>query len=295
MAGGVGNDLYVVNSALDVVSEAAGEGSADQISSTVSYTLAEQVERLVLAGAVAIDGTGNGLANRIVGNGAANVLDGAGGADVMSGGGGNDTYIVDNVGDRANEAAAAGTDSVLASVSFVLRANVENLTLTGGANLNATGNAHDNVLTGNDGLNILNAGAGADTLAGGAGNDVLRGGADNDQLTGDAGIDRFDFFEAPGAANADLITDFTSGVDKVRLDNAAHAGIGALGAFTALDARFFAAAGAAGGADASDRVIYDTTSGQLYYDLDGSGAAGAELIATLQDHPSLAATDFMVI
>jgi Ca2+-binding RTX toxin-like protein len=295
MAGGVGNDLYALNSALDVVTEAAGEGTADQVNSTITHTLSDQVEKLVLTGVAAIDGTGNGLVNTLVGNAAANVLDGAGGADVMAGGAGNDTYVVDNAADRANEAVAAGTDSVFASASFVLRANVENLTLTGSANLNGSGNALDNVLTGNDGLNILNAGAGADTLAGGAGNDALRGGAGNDRLSGDAGIDRFDFFEVPGAANADLITDFTSGVDKVRLDNAAHAGIGTLGAFTALDARFFAAAGAAGGADASDRVIYDTTSGQLYYDLDGSGAAGAELIATLQGVPTLAAGDLLVI
>jgi Ca2+-binding RTX toxin-like protein len=295
MAGGANNDIYFVNSALDAVSELAGEGGADQVNSTITHTLSDQVEKLVLSGAAAIDGTGNGLANTLVGNGADNVLDGAGGADVMAGGAGNDTYIVDHAADRADEASAAGTDSVLASASFTLRPNVENLTLTGGANINGAGNTLNNVLTGNGGINLLNGLAGADTLAGGAGNDVLRGGTGNDQLTGDAGIDRFEFFEAPGAANADLITDFTSAVDKLRLDDAFFAGIGALGNFAPNDARFFAGAGATGGADASDRVIYDTTSGQLYYDLDGSGAAGAELIATLQDHPSLAATDFMVI
>jgi Ca2+-binding RTX toxin-like protein len=99
----------------------------------------------------------------------------------------------------------------------------------------------------------------------------------------------------PGAANADLITDFTSGVDKVRLDNAAHAGIGTLGFFALNDARFFAGAGATGGADASDRVVYDTSTGDLYYDADGSGAGAALLFATLQDHPSLAASDIAVM
>jgi Ca2+-binding RTX toxin-like protein len=294
-AGGVGNDIYFVNTALDVVTEIAGEGTADQVNSSITHTLSDQVEKLLLSGAAAIDGTGNGLANTLVGNGADNVLDGAGGADVMAGGAGNDTYIVDNAADRANEAAAAGTDSVLASASFVLRANVENLTLTGSANLNATGNAHDNVLTGNDGFNFLIGFAGADTLAGGAGNDALRGGTGNDRLTGDAGVDRFEFLEAPGAANADVITDFTGGVDKIRVDDAFFAGIGAPGAFTALDARFFAAPGATGGADASDRVVYDTSTGDLYYDADGSGVGAALLFATLQDHPSLAAQDIAVI
>jgi hypothetical protein len=272
------------------------------------------VEKLLLSSAAAIDGTGNGLANTLVGNGADNVLDGASGADVMAGGAGNDTYIVDNAADRANEAAAAGTDSVVASASFVLRANVENLTLTGGANLNATGNALDNVLTGNGGINILNGGAGADSMAGGAGNDVyivdnagdavtelpgggtdqvrsfityslgadverlalagnaeidgagnaldnritgnaaanlldggegkdtIVGGAGNDTLLGGAGndgldaghgndvmsggtgADGFHFHSAPGAADADVVSDFVSGADRIFLDHLAFTG-----------------------------------------------------------------------
>jgi Ca2+-binding RTX toxin-like protein len=105
MARGAGNDLDVVNRALDVATEAAGEGSADQVNSTVTYTLAEQVEKLSLTGAGAIDGTG-GLANTIVGNAADNVLDGADGVDVMAGGAGNDTYII---GSRRSPAARTST------------------------------------------------------------------------------------------------------------------------------------------------------------------------------------------
>jgi Ca2+-binding RTX toxin-like protein len=90
----------------------------------------------------------------------------------MSGGLGNDTYVVDNPGDVVTEAASAGTDAVSASVTYTLSANVENLTLTGTAAINGTGNSRANVITGNAGNNTLDGGAGADTLVGGAGNDT---------------------------------------------------------------------------------------------------------------------------
>ena len=94
------------------------------------------------------------------------------GIDTLVGGLGNDTYVVDNAADIVTEAASAGTDAVQASVSYVLAANVENLTLTGSAALNGTGNTLANVLTGNAGDNRLDGGAGIDTLAGGLGNDT---------------------------------------------------------------------------------------------------------------------------
>ncbi len=90
----------------------------------------------------------------------------------MIGGTGDDIFIVDNAGDVTNEAANAGTDTVLASISHTIGANIENLTLTGSANINGTGNALDNIITGNSGDNVLDGGAGADQMAAGAGNDT---------------------------------------------------------------------------------------------------------------------------
>jgi len=172
MRGGAGNDTYIVDATGDVVTENASAGT-DLVNASVSCTLAANVENLTLTGAVAINGTGNTLANVLQGNSAANTLNGGAGADTMRGGSGNDTYVVDASGDVVVENASEGTDTVQSSVAHTLAANVENLTLTGTSAINGTGNALVNVLQGNGAANTLDGGAGADTLRGGAGNDIL--------------------------------------------------------------------------------------------------------------------------
>jgi len=171
MAGGLGNDSYVVDDAGDVVIEAADEGS-DTVRTSVSYTLGANVEKLVLQGTANLNGTGNGLANTLTGNAGNNLLDGGLGADTMIGGSGNDTYVVDDVGDVLSEALDGGLDTVQSSVGYRLRANIENLTLTGSAHIDGTGNELANVLLGNAGNNILDGELGADTMSGGMGDDT---------------------------------------------------------------------------------------------------------------------------
>ena len=196
LRGGAGDDTYIVDSATDVITENLSEG-LDNVQASVTTTLAANVENLTLTGTTAINGTGNTLDNVLTGNSAINTLtggagndrlDGKAGADKLLGGAGNDTYVVDVSTDVITESASEGTDTVESSVTLTLANNVENLTLTGSAAINGTGNNLDNTLTGNSANNLLTGGAGNDSLDGGAGADIMVGGIGNDYyVVDDAG------------------------------------------------------------------------------------------------------------
>jgi len=183
MVGGKGNDSYFVDSTADVVTENLNEGTDTvTLTSNITYTLASNVENLILGAAVlTASALGNTLNNTITGNDSNNVIDGSIGADTMFGGLGNDSYYVDNVGDTVTEAASAGTDTVYSTaISFTLGANVENLVLNGSNGISGTGNALDNNLNGNTGGNVLSGGDGNDIIDGGLGADTMIGGLGND-------------------------------------------------------------------------------------------------------------------
>ncbi len=189
MIGGLGNDNYIVDELGDVVTEYVNEGT-DTVKSGITYTLGNAVENLTLTGFSAVNGVGNSFNNILTGNIADNILDGGVGADTLLGGEGNDIYIVDNSGDLVTENANEGMDTVQASISWTLGAELENLTLTGTAAINGTGNSLNNTLIGNTVSNTLNGGLGSDTLNGGTGNDRylagnLIGHADNTLTTTD--------------------------------------------------------------------------------------------------------------
>ncbi len=275
MAGDFGDDTYIVDDGGDQITEAAGAGT-DTVRSSITYALGANVENLVLTGAANINGVGNALANNLAGNAGNNQLNGGAGADSMAGGSGDDTYLVDNNGDLVTEAAGAGTDTVRSSVTYTLNANVENLVLTGSGNIGGVGNALANQLTGNSGSNQLNGGAGADTMTGGG------------------GADYFLFGSALGGGNIDRITDFSHADDTIRLNDSVFTG---LSVGTLAAGAFYKAAGAVAANDASDRIIYNTTTGALFFDRDGTGGTYAAVqFATLLLHPAnVDSSDFVIV
>ncbi|MBX5151857.1 rhizobiocin [Rhizobium lentis] len=174
MLGGIGDDVYVVDIATDIVIENASEGTDTVRTALVGYTLGNNVENLTYTGSANFSGAGNGLANTITGGAGNDVLNGGTNADTLIGGAGHDIYIVDNAGDLVTEAANEGTDTVRTNLaSYVLAANVENLTFIGTGPFAGTGNALNNVIVGGSSSNTLTGGAGNDTLTGGAAADLF--------------------------------------------------------------------------------------------------------------------------
>src|SRR5687768_6403237 len=182
----------------------------------------------------------------LTGSSGSDTITGFGGNDTLSGGDGDDVFVM-----SSGTAANYGTDSILGGAGFdvldfsgVARsAVVANISATGtllsGGGSDGGGSASissiegviggdfNDRFTGGGAANLLVGGAGNDTLDGSSGNDTLRGGAGADSLRGGSESDQFVFAEAPSLANADIIRDFATGVDKLVLDRSAFAALGA--------------------------------------------------------------------
>ncbi len=150
LEGGAGVDLLSYASAAGAVSVNLASGATGGTAAGDTFSGIEWLR-------------GSGFGDSLAGSGANDTLDGGGGADTLAGGAGDDLYLVDTGSDLVNEAFGEGTDTISSSVTYTLRPNVENLTLSGSANINGTGNELDNILVGNSSNNVLSGGAGNDT------------------------------------------------------------------------------------------------------------------------------------
>jgi serralysin len=190
LVGGDGDDIYVVDDSADAVTELANQGYDTVQSSANSYTLSDNIEKLVFTSTGSNTGTGNAGDNLLIGNTGNDTLTGGVGTDTLQGDYGDDTYVITDANDTIIESAGGGADTVATSLSnFTLIADVENLTFTSLVNATGTGNSANNIMTGNGGIDTLYGLSGDDTLYGLAGNDTLFGGNDNDTLIGGVGAD----------------------------------------------------------------------------------------------------------
>ncbi|MFI0849269.1 calcium-binding protein [Mesorhizobium sp. IMUNJ 23232] len=330
LSGGGGNDILVGESGADQMDGGGGRdrvdydnmGSGAVVSLVDSSINAGSAAGDILVGIEDLYGTyfadtfhGDGNANKLYGQAGADTLFGDAGDDGLNGGIGND--VLDG-GEGDDYLEGSGGDDVLCggAGADTLRGFARTGTDDGGtdtasyetatakvvANLqnraNNTGDAAGDIyylidnLRGSDHGDSLAGDGFANVIDGGGGNDTLRGYYGYDTLTGGDGQDIFVFSSALNAsANVDMITDFNAADDTIRLEARIFS---ALPAGTLAASAFRANAGGTAG-DADDRIIYDSTSGALFYDADGNGATAAIQFAWLVGAPSITAAEFVVV
>ena len=295
LEGGEGNDTLLGGQGFDNLFGEAGDDVLDDRANT-------------LPGAFSVRGANmtGGEGNDTIFGGAADDLvqfSGVYGNDTVSGGGGRDSITFEQAFSSVfvdlSQGFATGGGTGSASVS-----SIENV----------YGGALDDVLIGNSGANLISGASffhhepsqgrdgndtlfgltGHDTLLGGSGNDWLQGDGWSDTLSGGSGSDSFVWAEA-GTSQVDRVLDFEHGTDELVFDESYFRALGAPGPWLEGDGRFFASAGPTSGHDSDDRLVYNTSTGSLYYDADGSGSGASLIVATFQGIPTITASDITVI
>ncbi|OUL17824.1 hypothetical protein BV372_34655, partial [Nostoc sp. T09] len=255
LVGGDGDDIYYVDSANDIVEENINAG-IDSVYASVDYTLSLTLENLTFTGDVAINAVGNALNNIIRGNNANNLLLGGDGNDYLFGGIGNDSLLGENGNDY---------------------------------------------LSGDIGNDYFVGGDGNDSLLGGNDNDFLVGGAGNDYLLGGTGNDHF-VYNLNAAFNSnsigvDTIADFTLNTDKIVLYKNTFAALKSnIGDGFSVSSEFTQVTNDTAAAISSAMIVYNSANGKLFYNENGAvnGFGTGAQFATLANHPSLLATDFLI-
>jgi Ca2+-binding RTX toxin-like protein len=294
LAGGADADLFTIDAATGALAfkatpdfetpeDADADGTYDVIVSASDALGASRSQTLAVT-VTDLDEPGQTLAGLdrrevLLGGTGDDLVTAGGGADSVAAGDGDDS-VSGGVG-RDSLAGGRGTDSLDGGDGADL--------LDGGLgqDLLAGGQGRD-TLMGGDGADSLDGGDGADSLEGGEGDDSLGGGAGHDSLTGGAGADSF--LLGAGRADSDVIADFLSGTDILLVSAAAFGG----GLVAGGDASgHFVVDGPATAATAT--FLYDSASGALLFDADGTGRGRAVLVATLENDALLTAADIQVI
>jgi Ca2+-binding RTX toxin-like protein len=318
LAGGAGNDGLYAADGTDTLIGGAGNDTLDggngadgaDYSNATSPVTAELWRSLALN-----DGQGGQDAlwniENLIGSAYADVLAGANGDNALTGGAGNDgLYAADGndtlTGGQGNDTLDGGNGmdtadytlapaGVTAEIWRGLATNDGHGAQDGLWNMeHLIGSAFSDLLAGTDAVNRLTGLAGADQLYAAAGNDTLSGGLGNDTLNGGAGADIFVFDTAIGVGNLDTIMDYSTADDTVHLENAVFTALATTGVLGAGLLR--AGAGVTSAADGNDLILYNSTTGAVYYDADGSGASSAPVqFAALGAGLGLTESDFVVI
>ena len=228
----------------------------------------------------------------------------------LNGGNGSDIYLINSASDHTHativDTGISGSDEVRFSS---ITAN-ETLTLFAGDSgiesvVVGTGTANAAVTTATTALNVnasavmngllIRGNAGPNIIKGTAYNDILIGGGGNDTLTGGSGSDKFYFNTTPNAiTNKVTITDFQHGIDFLDFSKGVFSKItSAVGGILNAN-EFWYGTGVSSGHTANDRIIYNTATGNLYYDADGSGFGASVLVALIGGHPTLSNTDIQL-
>ncbi|MBZ9816225.1 MULTISPECIES: calcium-binding protein [unclassified Mesorhizobium] len=197
-------------------------------------------------------------------------------AHTMAGYGGNDDFYVNNAASKVVEAAGQGQDRVWTSVSYALAA---------GSSIEVLGTQKD---AGTTAINLTGNEL-RQHIIGNAGDNVIKSGGGGDWLTGNGGHDTFVFNSTLSKSNVATVTDFSPSVDKIHLDDAVFKGL-SVGALAS--SAFYTGTAAH---DSTDHIVYNSTTGALYFDSDGAGGAAQIQFAALSPHLAVTASSFAVV
>ena len=221
--------------------------------------------------------TGNDLDNTILGRSGIDAIDGQAGNDFIDGGGDADTvvYQFDVAGVTVDLSAGSATDGFGGSDVLI---DIENI----------IGSEFNDRLIGGDDANSLAGRDGDDTIAGRSGDDFVIGAAGSDILSGGAGNDSF-VFASPAEGN-DTITDFELGIDEITIVSDAFGGGLSAGSLSSAQFRIGSSA-----TNSSQRFIFDDATGDLFFDRDGNGSQGQQLIANVGAGIGFSSSDIQLL